>query len=136
MAKKILVQAGKGKFIQTGSSDDDSTPSFLQTSSRTRTKALYRMQEEWKAQAADYLIRQGDSLNSWVLSQVGSHIQTDPFEKVKKMIQQMVDKLIEEQAEEAEHKAWCDAELLKTTKAKKAKTAKVDELDTRVEKGD
>jgi len=134
MAKKVLVAAGKGKFLQTSSSDDDSDPSFLQVSSRTKTKALYRMQEEWKNQAADYLIRQGDSLNSWVLSQVGSHIQTDPFEKVKKMIQQMVDKLIEEQAEEAEHKAWCDAELLKTTKAKKSKTAKVEELNTRIEK--
>merc|ERR1719321_330511 len=137
MAKKILVAAGKGKFLQTGTSDDDdSYPSFLQTSSKTKSKALQRMQEEWKNQAADYLIRQGDTLNSWVLSQVGSHIQTDPFEKVKKMIQQMVDKLIEEQAEEAEHKAWCDAELLKTTKAKKSKTAKVDELNTRIEKAE
>merc|ERR1719158_2431866 len=47
----------------------------------------------------------------------------------------MIEKLIEEQAEEAEHKAWCDAEMLKTTKAKKSKLAKVDELDTRIEKG-
>merc|ERR1719388_793388 len=42
MAKKILVNAGKGKFIQTKDSDDDDDlmPSFLQTSSRTNTKAL------------------------------------------------------------------------------------------------
>merc|ERR1719316_772651 len=40
MAKKVLVAAGKGKFLQTSSSDDDSDPSFLQTSSRTKAKAL------------------------------------------------------------------------------------------------
>jgi len=145
MAKKILVNAGKGAFVQQDSTDSDSTdgsifgsdsePSFLQTSMKTKTKALSRLQSEWQTQAADYLIRQGDRMNSWVLSQVGSHIQADPFEKVKKMIQQMVEKLLEEQAEEAEHKAWCDAELLKTTKAKKLKLAKVEELNTRVEKG-
>jgi len=136
MAKKILVNAGKS-FVQVqtaDATDGDSTPSFLQTSSRTSTKALSRMQEEWKTQAADYLIRQGDELNSWVLSQVGSHISSDPFEKVKQMIQQMVDKLLEEQAAEAEHKVWCDAELLKTAKAKKFKLAKVEELSTRIEK--
>lgn len=138
MAKKILVNAGKGAmFVQEDSSesDDDMFSSFLQTSSRTNTKALSRLQEEWKTQAADYLIRQGDHLNSWVLSQIGSHISADPFEKVKKMIQQMVEKLVAEQAEEAEHKAWCDAELTKTAKAKKSKLAKVEELDTRTEKG-
>merc|ERR1719265_2843413 len=48
----------------------------------------------------------------------------------------MIEKLVEEQAEEAEHKAWCDAELLKTTKAKKAKTSKVEELSTRIEKAE
>merc|ERR1719159_1952346 len=47
----------------------------------------------------------------------------------------MVEKLVAEQAEEAEHKAWCDAELTKTAKAKKSKLAKVEELDTRIEKG-
>jgi len=138
MAKKILVNAGKAagaSFIQQDSDDnDDLTPMFLQTSSKTSTKTLSRLQQEWKTEAADYLIRQGDHLNSWVLSQVGSHISSDPFEKVKKMIQTMVDKLLEEQAAESEHKAWCDAELLKTTKAKKAKLSKVEELDTRIEK--
>jgi len=133
MAKKILVNAGKGSLLQQDS--DDSTPSFLQVSSKSRSKALSKLQQQNQIQAADYLIRQGDRLNSWVLSQVGSHIQSDPFEKVKGMIQQMIEKLIEEQAEEAEHKAWCDAEMLKTTKAKKSKLAKVDELDTRIEKG-
>merc|ERR1719261_219490 len=92
------------------------------------------MQSQWQSQAADYLMQEGDKIGSWVLSQVGSHIQADPFGKVKGMIQEMVEKLLEEQAEEAEHKAWCDAELTKTKKSLAAKESKMEDINTKIEK--
>merc|ERR1719387_2640905 len=50
------------------------------------------------------------------------------------MIQAMVEKLLQEQAEESEHKAWCDEEMGKTTKSLSSKSDRVEELTTRLEK--
>merc|ERR1719213_378704 len=101
---------------------------------RTRTRTQSQMQSQWQSQAADYLMQEGDKIGSWVLSQVGSHIQADPFGKVKGMIQEMVEKLLEEQAEEAEHKAWCDGELTKTKKSLAAKQSKMEDIRTKIAK--
>merc|ERR1719375_1420363 len=66
--------------------------------------------------------------------------QPDPFKKVRKMINQMIQKLLTEAAEEAEHKGWCDTEMgksevVKTQKEKDVKklTAMIDEMSARVE---
>jgi len=44
----------------------------------------------------------------------GTRSGADPFGKVKKMIQEMVDRLEKEGAEEATHKAWCDEQTADT----------------------
>merc|ERR1719375_2632721 len=48
----------------------------------------------------------------------------------------MVEKLLEEQAEEAEHKTWCDAELTKTKKSLAAKETKMEDISTKIEKAE
>merc|ERR1719213_1442197 len=101
---------------------------------RTRTRTQSQMQREYQTRAADYLMQEGDRIGSWVLAQVGSHIQADPFGKVKQMISEMVEKLLEEQSEEAEHKTWCDGEMTKTKKSLTSKQDKVDDINTKIEK--
>jgi len=134
-AKKILASAGSAALVQDRpQSNDLFTPSFLQTKMATRTRTESQMQREYQTRAADYLMQEGDRIGSWVLSQVGSHIQADPFGKVKQMIQEMVEKLLEEQAEEAEHKTWCDGELTKTKKSLAAKESKMEDINTKIEK--
>jgi len=57
----------------------------------------------------------------------------DPFADVKRMIRDMLVKLQNEMAEEAEHKEWCDAEMSKSSKSKHQKEKDVSKLQSRVE---
>merc|ERR1719313_2958220 len=66
-------------------------------------------------------------------------VSDDPFKKVKKMIKDLVVKLMEEANEEAEHKGWCDTEMSTNEQTRKEKTdatealtAEVDELEASI----
>jgi hypothetical protein len=63
-----------------------------------------------------------------VLSQVAARVQEDPFRKVKKMIKDLIVRLMEEANEEAEHKGWCDTELTTNEQTRKEKTTAVETL--------
>eukprot|EP00929_Paragymnodinium_shiwhaense_P084459 TRINITY_DN4515_c1_g1_i1.p1 TRINITY_DN4515_c1_g1~~TRINITY_DN4515_c1_g1_i1.p1 ORF type:complete len:740 (+),score=286.02 TRINITY_DN4515_c1_g1_i1:94-2313(+) len=51
-------------------------------------------------------------------SRLSTFAGADPFEKVRTLITDMVEKLQTEMAKEAEEKAWCDQEMSRTTKQK------------------
>lgn len=62
-----------------------------------------------------------------------SSTNADPFADVKKMVKEMIVKLMNEMAEEAEHKEWCDAEMSKSEKSKANKEKQVSKLQSRIE---
>merc|ERR1719453_643854 len=72
-------------------------------------------------------------MNSRVLSLLAVRAASDPFAKVKKMIQDMVDKLMLEANEEAEHKGFCDTEMGTNKMTRDQKTTDVEELTASVE---
>jgi len=67
-------------------------------------------------------------LNSRVLSALAVRAGDDPFDKVKKMIKDLIVRLMEEANEEAEHKGWCDTELSTNEQTRKEKTEAVETL--------
>jgi len=90
---------------------------------------------------ASYLKEQASRINSRVLSALAMRVEEDPFKKVKKMIKDLIVKLMEEANEEAEHKGWCDTELSTNEQTRKEKTeavetlhAEIDELEASIAK--
>lgn len=59
--------------------------------------------------------------------------RADPFAKVKNMVQEMLEKLQSEGAEEAEHHEFCESEMGKSNKSKKEKERDVKKLTERLE---
>merc|ERR1719301_86796 len=64
----------------------------------------------------------GHKYNSFAMMELASAAGADPFGKVKGLINDMVTKLLDEAAKEADQKAFCDTEIGKSRKAKDAKS--------------
>merc|ERR1719231_440067 len=82
---------------------------------------------------AKFLSAQAKKLNSRVLAAVATHASADPFKKVKKMIKDLIVRLMEEANEEAEHKGWCDTELSTNEQTRKEKTEAVETLHAEID---
>mmetsp|Transcript_39415 Transcript_39415/g.73183 ORF Transcript_39415/g.73183 Transcript_39415/m.73183 type:complete len:677 (+) Transcript_39415:72-2102(+) len=85
---------------------------------------------------AQFLQNKAQQLNSRVLAAVAARAAEDPFAKVKKMIKDLIVRLMEEANEEAEHKGWCDTELTTNEQTRKEKTSQVETLTAEIDELD
>jgi len=92
-------------------------------------------QRESRAQVAKYLQTQGHKLGSRVLAAIASRVAAgaDPFVKVRKLIKDLIVRLMEEAANEAEQKGWCDTELGTNEQVRKEKTDAVEMLHSTID---
>merc|ERR1719281_743490 len=65
--------------------------------------------------------------------QLASVAGSDPFVKIRGLIEDMIAKLLKEAQEEATQKAFCDEEMGKSKKSQSEKTATLDKLQTRID---
>lgn len=84
--------------------------------------------------AAAYLQARSKVLGSRYLSVMAAHTLDDPFVKVKKMIKDLITKLMEEANTEADEHAYCTSELATNKQTRDNKGAEVDELAAKSEK--
>merc|ERR1719247_1968707 len=97
-----------------------------------------QQEDDNREEAANYLDQQAKKLNSVALSQLATRFREgdDPFAKVKQMIQEMIERLVNEAAEEANHKAWCDEETAESKKNREKHQGRVDVLSGRIAKAE
>jgi len=101
-------------------------PSFAQIASESSGVGAQK-------RVATYLQAQAEKLHSRVLRSMAAHVSEDPFGKVKKMLKDLIVRLMEEANEEMEHKGWCTAELSTNQQTRNEKTNQVESLHAEVD---
>merc|ERR1719313_3105339 len=120
-----ILSSGVTALVQTGthkkSLDDDSDDEEDDPQSALRQKLITKIQ------------RLGRKFHSFGLMQLASVASSDPFVKIRGLIEDMIEKLLKEAQEEATQKAFCDKETGKSKASQAEKTATIDKLQTRID---
>merc|ERR550537_1889216 len=109
------------KAIEIMSSDDVTgsgetyLPQFVQMKSKSKRTSFSMLRASSdspiRAKLVSFLSSKAKSMKSKILLKLLAAAQDSPFDKVKKMIKDLIVKLMEEATEETEHKGWCDTEM-------------------------
>merc|ERR1719214_231167 len=120
---------------------DKHLPALAQLKSTSFAQLRADAQNPNQVRVAAYLKRKAATINSRVLSVLATRVAADPFKKVKKMIKDLIVKLMEEAQAETEQKGFCDKELSTNEQTRKQKseavvmlTAEIDELTASIAK--
>jgi len=126
-AKKVLVEKTAGAA--------DREYSFIQVSAKTRVGARAKQAKDEVLNLIQGLAKDDKAMS--LLAQrveAASMLGADPFAKIKGLIQEMIEKLEEEAAKEAAHKAFCDKEMSETKAKKEDKESDLEDLTTKIDK--
>merc|ERR1719506_3670348 len=119
-------------------------PQFIQLKSTKASMSMLRSSADspLRKKLVSFLSQRATETKSKLLLMLASKAAAGgPFDKVKKMIKDLIVKLMEEATEESEHKGWCDTEMgtNKQTREDKADqvstlTAESEELSAKISK--
>merc|ERR1719446_1561206 len=116
----------------------DGVKAFVQVSTKTR-RWNPDDEDESDAVAAkrekvvNQLKQLGQTYHSFAFAQLANMATSDPFVKIRGLIEDMIAKLLKEAEEEATQKAFCDAEMGKSKKSQEEKTMTLDKLQSRID---
>merc|ERR1719395_507042 len=132
-AKKIIIEATGGAASQTYSFLQMAAKSQLRTSAdlgnMEAVKAVRKLAQTFHSAAFAQLANRMSAA-----AKMGAAAGEDPFAKVKGLIEEMIEKLLKEAAEEAEKKAYCDKEMSETKAKKEELTDEIEALTTKIDK--
>merc|ERR1719272_1749559 len=114
-------------------SGDKHLPALLQLKKTALAQLRSTQMNPAQEKVVSFLNEQARKSGSRLLSELALSAQANPFVKVKKMIKDLISKLMEEGTSETEHKGWCDTELTTNKQTRDKKTSEVNELDSNIE---
>lgn len=86
-------------------------------------------------QIHEFLAAEGSRQHSKSLMLLAQQISADPFAKVKKLIDDMITRLLKEAEEDANHEGFCDKEMGKSKITRNKLTEDIDGLEAAIEEG-
>merc|ERR1719408_488792 len=75
---------------------------------------------------------EGSKLKSLLLLRLASQLAADPFVKVKKLIQELIERLLTEATAETNQKGWCDKSISDTEVKRKYAAEKIADLNAEI----
>merc|ERR1719191_94078 len=135
--KAELTALGKAKAILL----KKFAASLMQTNAKVAAQARVAdsdadAQEDAKARALRSIEGLGKRLHSTALLALAYRAAEDPFGKIRGMVEDMIAKLMQEAAEEATQKAFCDKEIGESMTTKGDKEGKLSKVNSRLEKAE
>merc|ERR1719158_120364 len=109
---------------------EEHLPTLMQAPSLAQLRSSSEVRSPSQARAAAFLAQRAQATGSRILAMLAVSAQADPLKKVKKIIKDLIVKLMEEATAEAEHKGWCDTELTTNKQARDKHTEDVNQLTT------
>jgi len=127
-----------------GNKEDGGASSFLQLSevrrvathvrmiNRHRTKQRQPAPLGRRARIITLLKAKATELKSESLMNLATVAAGDPFGKIRTLIEALIERLLHEAAEEANHKGWCDKETALAKQERDHKHKQIEELNNRI----
>jgi hypothetical protein len=128
--RALLMQKGQQKVVVDAPESSLKSISLLQeASSNTVGTFLGVSVESRKNKAITLLQSEGKRIHSVALTSLAERVSADPFEKVKGLIQKLIERLLAESQAEATKKGFCDTELAKARHDRDARYTESRELN-------
>jgi len=111
VAEAVATNPNAMDAIEAAAEVDDASPSFLQEGSSALV-SVRRLRGAPVDGSRDMIVNllkgQGAHLKSTLLTALAMQIAKDPFAKIKTLIQELIERLLQEANNEANQKGWCD----------------------------
>merc|ERR1719353_395721 len=104
LADAVASSDSAMEAIEAEAEVSEEAPGFLQQ----RSVQKHEPEDAGRQLIISLLNNKGKELKSTLLSSLATKIAADPFAKIKKLIQELIERLLTEAANEANQKGWCD----------------------------
>jgi predicted nucleic acid-binding Zn-ribbon protein len=108
LAEAVAANPDKMEAIEAEAEAAEGPLAFLQLKSSAFLARKDQPGDGGRQAVIDLLRTSGDKLHSTLLSALANTVSRDPFEKIKVLIQELIERLLKEAANESNQKGWCD----------------------------